>query len=80
MESLHFRRLKSTFLIPVNFLSVERHDGSLDDVDAFAQLVFLDDEGRGQADDVTVGGLGQQSVVAEAQAHLPGVVVWRGKV
>lgn len=45
---------------------LEGHDGSLDDVDTFAQLVLFDDEGRGQADDVTMGGLCQQSVVTKA--------------
>lgn len=50
-------------------------DGSLDDVSALANLVLFDDEGRGQANDVAVGGLGQQSVVTKAQADLPGVVV-----
>lgn len=52
-------------------------DGSLDDVDALANLVLLDDEGRGKANDVAVGGLGQQSIVAKAQADPPGVIVWR---
>lgn len=52
-------------------------DGSLDDVDALANLVLFDGEGRGKANDVTVGGLGQQSVVTKAQTDLPGVVVWR---
>lgn len=56
--------------------NLEGHDGALDDVDALAQLVLLDDEGRGQADDVAVGGLRQQAVVTETQTHLPGVVVW----
>lgn len=51
------------------------HDGPLDDLDALVQLVFIDGEGRGQADDVTVGGLGQQSVVTKAQAHLPSIVI-----
>lgn len=51
------------------------HDGSLDDLYAFMQLVFIDDEGRGQADDVTMGGLGQQPVVTKAQAHLPSITV-----
>ena len=46
--------------------SLEGQDGSLDDVDALPQLVLFDDEGRGQADDVAVGGLGQQSVVTQA--------------
>lgn len=46
--------------------SLEGQDGSLDDVDTLPYLVLFDDEGRGQADDVTVGGLGQQSVVAQA--------------
>lgn len=46
--------------------SLEGHDGSLDDIDTFVQLVLFDDEGRGQADDVTMGGLGQQSVVTKA--------------
>lgn len=46
--------------------SLEGQDGSLDDVDTFVQLMVFNDEGRGQADDVTVGGLGQQSVVTKA--------------
>lgn len=57
---------------------LEGHDGSLDDVDALAQLVLVDDEGRSQSDDVAVGGLGKQSVVTEPQADLPGIVVWTG--
>lgn len=57
---------------------LEGHDGSLDDIDALAQLMLIDDEGWGQSDDVTVGGLGEQSVVTEAQADLPGIVVWTG--
>lgn len=56
----------------LNFL--ERHDGSVDDVDALSQLRLVDGKGRGQADDVAVGGLRQQAVIAEAQAHLPRVV------
>lgn len=56
---------------------LEGQDGSLDDVNALANLVLLDDEGRGQANDVTVSGLGQESVVPKAQADLPGVIVWR---
>ena len=55
--------------------SLEGHDGSLDDVSTFAQLVLLDSKGRGKADDVTVGGLGQQSIVTEAQANLPSVII-----
>lgn len=55
---------------------LEGQDGALDDVDAFVQLVLVDDEGGSQADDVTVGGLGQESVVTETQAHLPRVVVF----
>lgn len=39
--------------------ALKGHDGSLDDLYTFMQLLFVDDEGRGQADDVTVGGLGQ---------------------
>lgn len=50
-------------------------DGSLNNVNALAHLVLFDDEGRGEANDVTVGGLGQQSVVAKAQADLPGIIV-----
>lgn len=51
------------------------HDGPLDDLDALVQLALIDDEGRGQADDVTMGGLGQQPVVTKAQAHLPSVII-----
>lgn len=54
---------------------LEGHDGPLDDVDALAQLVLLDDERRGQSDDVAVCGLGQQAIVTETQAHLPGIIV-----
>ncbi len=50
----------------LNACSLEGHDGSLDDIDAFVQLVLFDDEGWGQADDVTMGGLGQQAVVTKA--------------
>ncbi len=62
----------------LNSRNLEGHDRSLDDVDTFVQLVLFDDEGRGKADDVTMSGLGQQSVVAKAQAHFPGVVIWGG--
>lgn len=51
------------------------HDGSLDDLYTFMQLLFVDDERRGQADDVTVGGLGQQPVVTKAQTHLPSITI-----
>lgn len=56
---------------------LEGKDGSLDDVGTFAQLILFNNEGRGQADDVTMGGLGQQSVVTKTQAHLPSVIVYR---
>lgn len=52
-------------------------DGFLDDVDALANLVLFDGEGRGKANYVTVGRLGQQSVVAKAEANLPGVIFLR---
>lgn len=55
--------------------ALKGHDGSLDDLYAFMQLLFVDGEGRGQADDVTVGGLGQQPIVTKAQAHLPSITV-----
>lgn len=45
------------FLITNPYL--KGHYGPLNDIDAFLHLVFIDDERRGQADDVTVGGLGQ---------------------
>lgn len=54
---------------------LEGHDGSLDDVGTLSDLVVFNDEGRGQTDDVTVGGLGQQSVVTETHAHSPGIIV-----
>lgn len=54
---------------------LEGHDGSLDDVSTLSDLVVFNDEGRGQTDDVTVGGLGQQSVVTETDAHSPGIIV-----
>lgn len=54
---------------------LEGQDGSLDDVDTLTELILFDDEGWGQPDDVTVGGLSQQSIVTEAQAHLPGIIV-----
>lgn len=57
------------------FCVLKGHDGPLDDLYAFIQLVFFDGEGRGQADDVTVGGLGQQPVVTKSQAHLPSVII-----
>lgn len=46
--------------------SLEGHDGCLDYIDTLAELMLFDDEGGGQADDVTMGGLGQQSVVTKA--------------
>lgn len=54
----------------------ERQDGFVDDFDGLSDLILLDDEGRGQADDVAVRGLGQEPVVAEPQTQLPGVVVF----
>lgn len=57
---------------------LEGQDGFLDDVHALSDLVLLDDERRGQSDDVTMGGLGQQSVVTEVHAHPPSIVVWGG--
>lgn len=54
----------------------EGQDGFVDDFDGLSDLILLDDEGRGQADDVAVRGLGQQPVVAEPQTHLPGIVVF----
>ena len=58
---------------------LEGQDGFLDDVHALSDLVLLDDERRGQSDDVTMGGFGQQSVVTEVHAHCPGIVVWGGR-
>lgn len=55
----------------------ERQDGLVDDLHRLLDLVLLDDERRGQPDDVAVRRLGQQPVVSESQAHLPRVVVWR---
>lgn len=52
------------------------HDGSLDDIDTFIQLMLSDDEGWGQADDVAMSGFGQQTIVAKTQANLPSIVVW----
>lgn len=57
----------------------ERQDGLVDDFDALSDLILLDDEGWGQADDVAVRGLGQEPVVAEPQTHLPGIVVCNGR-
>ena len=41
-----------------------------DDTDAVHELVLRHDEGRGQADNVHVDGLGQQTPVTERNAHL----------
>lgn len=63
----------------VRAVFLERQDGLVDDFDALSDFILLDDEGRGQADDVAVRGLGQQPVVAEPQTHLPGIVVCNGR-
>lgn len=44
----------------------EGQDSPLDDFHALPQLVLFDNERRGKADDVAVGGLSQQSVVTES--------------
>lgn len=54
----------------------EGQDGLVDDFDGLPDFILLDDEGRGQPDDVAVRGLGQEPVVAEPQTHLPGIVVF----
>lgn len=64
---------------PVRAVFSEGQDGLVDDFDGLSDFILLDDEGRRQADDVAVRGLGQQPVVAEAQTHLPGVVVCKGR-
>ena len=43
-----------------------------DDVHALHQLFLRDDQRRREPDDVAVGGLGEQAVVAEQEAKLPG--------
>lgn len=35
-------------------------------------LILRDDQGRGQADDVLVGGLGQHSTLGHSDTHVPG--------
>lgn len=57
----------------------EGQDGLVNDFDGLSDFILLDDEGRRQADDVAVRGLGQQPVVAEAQTHLPGIVICKGR-
>ena len=49
----------------------EGEDGLLDDVDALAQLLLAHDERRCEADLVSVRRLGEQTVVAQTQAHVP---------
>ena len=77
---MQLERFKVTESLMLLFLvlfcrHLEGHDGSLDDIDTFVQLMFIDDKRRGQSDDVTVGGLGQQSIVTKTQTHFPGVIV-----
>ena len=43
-----------------------------DDAEAFPELLLGDHQGWCETDDVTVGGFGQEAVVAEQQAELPG--------
>lgn len=57
----------------------ERQDGFVNDFDGLSNFILLDDEGRRQADDVTVRGLGQEPVIAEPQTHLPRIVVCKGR-
>jgi len=54
---------------------VHGEDGALNNVTTLLRLALGDDEGRGKADDVAVGGLGQQAVVSQLQAHVPGIVL-----
>ena len=42
-----------------------------DDGDGFAELLFGDDQRRGEADDVTVGRLGQEALFGHLQADVP---------
>ena len=53
------------------YKSFKRGDGLLDDFDGFAKLGLSDDQGRGEANDVLMGGLGQQAEVAHLEAHIP---------
>lgn len=53
----------------------EGQDGLMDDFDALSDFVLLNDQRRGQPDDVAMGGFGEEPVIAQPQTHLPGVVV-----
>lgn len=50
-----------------------RIDGAADDANAVEQLLLVDDQRRGEADDVAVGGFGQQAAVAQPKTYLPSV-------
>ena len=43
-----------------------------DDGDAVFELRFGHDQGRGESNDVAVGGLGEQAVVLQGHAQIPG--------
>ena len=46
-------------------------DDTPEDGEGLHQLLLCDDEGRGQPDDVIMGGLGQQSTVSQLLTHIP---------
>ena len=55
--------------------SLHLQHGARDDLQTLLQLQLVDDKGRGKTDDVTVCGLGQQTIVPELEAHVPGAVL-----
>ena len=59
--------------------SFEGHDHPGNDVHTLGELVLCDAEWWSKADDVSVGGLSQQSIVPQFQADIPGVMTWRGE-
>ena len=53
---------------------LEGADGFLDELHGLAQLLLVDAERRGEADDVLVGGFGQHTEVAHLDADIPSLL------
>ena len=54
--------------------SLHLQNSATDDVQTLLQLQLVDDQGRGKTDEVTMRGLGQQTIVPQLDAHIPCVV------
>ena len=54
-----------------NVLAEHLLEGLLDDGDGLHELILGDAQGGSEADDVVVGGLGEQAVVTQLEADVP---------